>query len=468
MSAADPLSLADAHAWLQDELPGLLTSHRVPAAAVGVLRDGQVIDHASGILNLDTGVEATTDSLFQVGSITKLWTTDLVMQLVDEGRIGLDDEICRHLPTFRVADEEATRTITVRQLLSHTAGFEGDIFTDHGPGDDAVERFVDSMGDLPQIFAPGQRFSYNNAGFAVLGRLVEVVRGTTWDRALQERLAAPLGLTHVATTAYDAIRFRTAMGHIDPAPDHVLRPGPSWGMARASGPVGAMLSMRVRDLLGFAAMHLADGTAPDGAQVVSAASCAEMLTRQVDHPASTRTEARGLGWSLDDTSQGIVGHDGQTIGQSAFFRMVPDHGLAVALLTNGGDTYGLYHDVVGRLLDDLAGVRIAPDPVAPPQPPDGFDAARLLGTYSARIVDWTLRQDAAGRLWVEELPGPEAAAAGDEPETYEVLPYAVDQVVTATALHGAHHVFGFTGRDTAGRATHLTTSRVLPRASLEG
>ncbi|MER6974882.1 serine hydrolase domain-containing protein [Nocardioides sp. NPDC000445] len=460
------MSLAVARSWIESELPALMARRRVPAAAVGVLQDGQVIDHAYGILNLATGVEATTDSLFQVGSITKLWTTDLVMRLVDEGRVGLDDEIRRHLPGFTVADEEAAATITIRQLLSHTAGFEGDIFTDHGPGDDAVERFVASMGDLPQIFAPGERFSYSNAGFAVLGRLVEVLRGTTWDRALQERLAAPLGLSHIATTAYDAIRFRTAMGHIDPAPDHVLRPGPTWGMARASGPVGAMLSMRVRDLLGFAAMHLAGGAAPDGTRVVSAASCAEMLTRQVDHPASTRSDARGLGWSLDDLSQGIVGHDGQTIGQSAFFRMVPEHGLAVALLTNGGDTYGLYHDVVGHLLDDLAGVRIAPDPVPPSEPPAGFDAGRLLGTYRARIVDWTLHQSPDGRLWVEEVPGPDGVAIGDEPQTYEVLPYATDQVVTADALHGAHRVFGFTGRDPAGRATHLTTSRVFPRANL--
>lgn len=433
-----------------------------------MLHDGEVIDHAGGVLNLDTGVEATTDSLFQVGSITKLWTTDLVMQLVDEGRLGLDDEVVRHLPKFAVADAEATRTVTVRHLLSHTGGFEGDVFTDHGPGDDAVERFVDSMVDLPQIFAPGERFSYANTGFAVLGRLVEVLRGTTWDRALREHLATPLGLSHIATTPYDAIRFRTAMGHVDPAPDHVLRPGPSWGMARASGPVGAMLSMRVRDLLGFAAMHLARGRAADGTRVVSARSCADLLTRQVDHPASTRSDARGLGWSLDDLGQGIVGHDGQTIGQSAFFRMVPEHGLAVALLTNGGDTGGLYQDVVGHLLDDLAGVRIAADPVPPTQPPAGFDLDRLLGTYRARIVDWTLRRSEDGRLWVDEVPGPEAAAAGDAPESYEVVPYAADQIVTANAIHGVHHVFGFTGRDRAGRATHLTTSRVLPRVGVGG
>ena len=117
-------------------------------------------------------------------------------------------------------------------------------------------------------------------------------------------------------------------------------------------------------------------------------------------------------------------------------------------------------------VDDLAGVLIAPDPVPPSEPPAGFDAGRLLGTYRARIVDWTLHQSSDGRLWVDEVPGPEGVAIGDEPQSYEVLPYATDQVVTADALHGAHRVFGFTGRDPAGRATHLTTSRVFPRANL--
>src|SRR5215467_14257591 len=122
--------LSEINSWLQERLPTLLAEHKVPGAAVAVLAGGQVIDVAAGVLSKATGVEATVDSVFQVGSITKVWTTSLLMQLVDEGKLDLDNPIRRYLPEFALADAEAAATITVRQLLSHTAGFEGDLFTD--------------------------------------------------------------------------------------------------------------------------------------------------------------------------------------------------------------------------------------------------------------------------------------------------------------------------------------------------
>src|SRR4029077_5164128 len=98
--------------------------------------------------------------------------------------------------------------ITTRQLLGHTAGFEGDIFTDTGVGDDCGEKSLGVQDALPQLFAPGEQVFYNNAGFVVLGRLVEVLRGKPYDECLKEYLFAPLGLTHAATGPYEAILFR--------------------------------------------------------------------------------------------------------------------------------------------------------------------------------------------------------------------------------------------------------------------
>src|SRR4051812_19347559 len=118
--------LHDVQAWLDERLPGLLREHGVPGAAWAVVRGGEGVDGAAGLLSKATGVEATPDSGFQIGSITKLWTSTLVMQLVDEGAVGLDEPVRTYLPDFRVADEGAAGRITVRQLLSHTAGFEGD------------------------------------------------------------------------------------------------------------------------------------------------------------------------------------------------------------------------------------------------------------------------------------------------------------------------------------------------------
>ncbi|MCB0897066.1 MAG: beta-lactamase family protein, partial [Nocardioidaceae bacterium] len=211
-------TLTEVKAWLADQLPALLEKYDVPAAAVAVLHQGEVVDDAAGTLNKATGVDATADSLFQIGSVTKLWTSTLVMQLVDEGLVDLDVPVRTYLPEFRIGDEQAAAVITTRMLLNHTAGFEGDIFTDTGVGDDCIERYLGVLHEVPQLFPPGEQFSYNNAGYCVLGRLVEVLREKTYDACLREHLFAPLGLTHSATGPYDAIMFRTAMGHIEMEP----------------------------------------------------------------------------------------------------------------------------------------------------------------------------------------------------------------------------------------------------------
>src|ERR1044071_4356372 len=145
-------TLNEIETWLHDQLPALLAEHEVPGAAVGVLYGGEVVDHAAGLLSKATGVEATADSLFQIGSITKVWTTTLIMQLVDEGRLDLDAPVRATLPEFRLKDEAAAASITTRQLLSHTAGFEGDIFTDTGRGDDCIEKYVATLCDTEQLF----------------------------------------------------------------------------------------------------------------------------------------------------------------------------------------------------------------------------------------------------------------------------------------------------------------------------
>src|SRR3954447_17127705 len=155
-------TLSEIETWLQDQLATLLAEHEVPGAAVGVLLDGTVIDHAAGVLSKSTGVDTTADSVFQIGSITKVWTTTLIMQLVDEGKLDIDQPVRRYLPEFAIADATAAETITVRQLMCHIAGFEGDLFTDTGRGDDYVEKYVATLATTTQLFPPGEMFSYNN------------------------------------------------------------------------------------------------------------------------------------------------------------------------------------------------------------------------------------------------------------------------------------------------------------------
>ena len=129
-------------------------------------------------------VGATPDSVFQIGSITKVWTTTLVMQLVDE-ECSISTARSAVPAGFRLADEaSAAAQITTRQLLSHTGGFEGDVFTDTGRGDDAIEKYVGAIDrPSPAVRAGRAVLRNNNAGFSVLGRLVEVLREQDWEDA---------------------------------------------------------------------------------------------------------------------------------------------------------------------------------------------------------------------------------------------------------------------------------------------
>src|SRR4051794_30211147 len=159
---------------LEKKLAELIESHRVPGAQLAVLDGDTMTEVAAGVLSLRTGCPVTTDALFLPGSIGKLYTATLVLMLADEGRIDLDEPVKTYLPDFEVRDKEARDTVTVRNLLCHTSGFDGDVFLDTGRGDDALPRYMQEIVDLPQICAPGKIWSYSNSGYAILGRLIEV------------------------------------------------------------------------------------------------------------------------------------------------------------------------------------------------------------------------------------------------------------------------------------------------------
>lgn len=458
-------TLSEVETWLAEQLPALIEKYGVPAAAVAVLKDGAVVDGAAGTLHLGTGVEATADSLFQIGSITKLWTATLVMQLVDEGKVDLDATVRTYLPEFRIGDEEAAQVITVRQLLTHTAGFEGDIFTDTGVGDDCVEKYLGVLHEVPQLFPPGEQFSYNNAGYCVLGRLVEVRRGKTYDECLREHLFQPLGLTHAATGPYDAIMFRVAMGHIELEPGTGLKPAPVWALARSNAPAGAMLAMRPRDLVAFAAMHLEDGRAADGTQVLAPGTAARMHDREVGLPyLGVMGDSWGLGFERFDTpGDAIIGHDGSTIGQNAFLRMVPEAGLAVALLTNGGDTLSLYHAIAGHVIAELSGTTLPALPT-PPADPERIDASRFVGTYASQVADLVVSQADDGRIWLEQTPKGLFEELGEQPERRELVHFRGDSLINAEPEHGMHIPHAFVGDDGDGHALYLHIGRAVRRA----
>ncbi|MGH3490944.1 MAG: serine hydrolase domain-containing protein [Actinopolymorphaceae bacterium] len=304
----------------------------VPGIAVGVLQDEHVESLAYGITSIDTRQPVSPDTIFQIGSISKVFTATLVLQLADEGLLGLDTPVVSYLPDLRLADDHARATITLRQLLSHTSGLEGDRFLDHGRGDDGLTAAVASYDTLRQWAPPGRLWTYCNAGFSLAGRVVEQVTDQTFEAAIKERLFDPLGLERTVFFAEDAITWPHAVGHhlkSRTAGHTVARP---YSLARSINPAGGIVSSTA-DLLRFARLHLADG-AFDGRQLFPAAAGRQM--REPLTEAGNFGRSYGLGWSVWDVDGvRIVDHGGATNGFRAQLTVVPGRGFALVQLTNG-------------------------------------------------------------------------------------------------------------------------------------
>lgn len=414
---------------LYRRLSELIMRHGVPGASIAVLAGSHVAGAAAGVLNTNTRVEATEDSVFQIGSITKVYTTTLVMQLIDEGKVKLDEPVVTVLPGLQLADHEVTQTVTLRHLLTHTSGIEGDHVVDSGRGDDAVARYVASCAELGQTHPLGAMMSYCNSGFVIAGRVVEELTGQTWDEALAERLLVPLGLSRTLTLPEDVLLFRAAVGHVDR--DGKTQPAPRWCLPRGGGPAG-LICATAADVLQFVRMHLDGGVTPDGTRILSSECVAAMLEPYVALPVPTPLlgSHRGLGWVLNDWGgHRVCGHNGATVGQFAFLWVMPDDDIAVVLLTNGGRAQDLFADLVPPLLAELAGVE-TPLPLEPPNPRVDVKPDEYVGVYERRGLRLEIdRRD--GGLWVRAIPNGSMAKAFAQPVIeLELIAVSPDVFVT--------------------------------------
>jgi CubicO group peptidase (beta-lactamase class C family) len=386
---------------LEAKLSELIAKHDVPGAQLAVLDGDELVETAAGVLSLRTGCPTTTDSLFLPGSIGKLYTATLVLQLVQDGRLDLDTPIRAYLPEFRVQDEQAAEIVTPRNLLSHTSGFDGDHFTDTGRGDDALALYVAGCADLPQIAPPGLIWSYSNSGFSILGRIVEVLHDDTFENVLRQRIFEPLGLEHSVSFADEAIVHPVAVGH-DPDPEsQQMTVSTPWALARAFGPMGAAVIASAGDVLRFVQPHLGDG-----APLLDAGLVAAMQEEQVGLADDLLGRAWGLGWILDRWGDvDVIGHDGNSIGQNAFMRVAPGERFGFCLQTNVGSALLLYrelaHWLFGERFDAGIGPSSGPEAI---EETTVADPGRYTGLYQREGLRLEVGADDAGHLLATVTP----------------------------------------------------------------
>jgi CubicO group peptidase (beta-lactamase class C family) len=398
-------ALLDADRW-QPKLEELLARVGAPGALFAIMQGDEVMQCAAGVANLDDATPIATGTLFHIASISKVFTATLVMQLVDEGKLDLDEPIRTYLPDFRVADAETTDRVTARNLLSHTSGIDGDKEDSFGRGDDALGRYVDSCATLQQVFPLGATFSYCNSGFNILGRVVEVLRDKSFDAALREHLFEPLGMRRTGTLPEDIIWFPVATGHR--TEDKKTHAEYAWEAERSHAPAGGVITT-ASDLLAFARMHVDGGVARDGTRILSQAAASAMLEPAVEVPDPSYGATHwGLGWELlsREGAPQLMGHGGDLLGHHARMWICPSLRLAVVLLVNGDGVDVVADPLFREALGEL-GVTLPPLPV-PPDPLPTVDLVPLAGTYETVAVRLTFepiddRLVAHYRLLSEEL-----------------------------------------------------------------
>ena len=299
-----------------------------------------VVD-AGGVRYLRTfGDCPDADAPFVVGSLSKSFTAVAVMQLVEQGAVDLDAPASRYAPGYDVPDE-----VTVRSLLNQTSGF--------GAYDSLAEA---ADGELGETFGA---FSYANANYDLLGRVVEGASGEDYARYLDEHVLEPLGMASTTADPARAEALGMVPGHRDwfglPVADgfrHAQGDG-AWG-----GPASGYVASSVRDMASYLRMYLNGGMGGDGARVLSADSVRRMFLDRVPDPEGDTYY--GMGWTSFSWDDGelVLSHDGQVENYTASMCLLPERGIGIVALSDANDNAGgniRFFDLVGGVVSVAIG-----------------------------------------------------------------------------------------------------------------
>lgn len=376
---ADPVSIRHTVDSLAN---AFIARHEAPGVSVVVMRRRDtLVSQGYGLADLENGVPATPHTVYRIGSITKQFTSAAVMQLVEAGRVKLDEPIGTYLPTLPAR----WRVATVRQYLNHTSGVPS--YTDIGPR--WLKRIGEKMSPDTLVgltandslwFAPGKSWRYDNTGYVVLGMLIEKVTGKPYDEYLKEKFFTPLGLSETMYCSNAPIIPHRAQGY--------GRDSSGWHNASfidMSQPfsAGALCS----SALDLAHWDEALGTG----KVVSTTSYREMTTPT--GAAAPRHYGFGL---MSDSIAGhhAIVHSGGIPGFSTVNAWFPDDSLSITVLPNAE---GARPD---RLLNAVARVAFGIPLEQPPQPVSlsATELARYAGQYGLQLPNGT---SLPMRIWVD-------------------------------------------------------------------
>ena len=324
-----------------------MESHRIPGVSLAVIRNGTIIKSGGyGMANLELSAPASTKTVYELGSLTKQFTSMSIMMLVEEGKLSLNDRITRFFP----AAPPAWANITIRHLLTHTSGIQNHVAVPGYLGVFKINLFRQSFPDsneiqhlffqLPLEFEPGQTWAYDNTGYYLLGLIIEKLSRLSYWSFLKQRIFEPLGMKDTRSTDVNDIVFNRASGYtwLDGGYKNQSVLWPFVGFSAGS------LMSTVEDLaLWDAALYTE--------KLVKRATLNEMWQAAKSNSGSLLPYNCGFGWFIDTYhNHRIVQHSGGTLGFSSVIYRFPDDSLTVVMLTNHADK------MIDQLAIDIAGM----------------------------------------------------------------------------------------------------------------
>jgi CubicO group peptidase (beta-lactamase class C family) len=343
-SFEEPASVASLSRALDDVVPEALRRHGVPGASVAVVRSGRVAwARGYGVVNAGQGTAVTASTLFQVASVSKPVAAMGALRLVEQRRLALD----RPLTVWRLPpSEHDPRGVTLRRLLSHTAGVSVHGYPGHDPArplPSTAASLAGGSGSGPVRLEddPGAGYSYSGGGYTIAQLAVERATGEPFAAWMRRAVLRPLRMRSSSFNQATAEGAHTARGH-----DFAGRPIPVYRYAEQAA---AGLYATAPDLARFlAAVGPGPHGEPPGRGVVSAATIRAMTA-----PAPATRGRYGLGFRLRTLADGVrmISHDGANRGWRALIAAFPEHGWGIAVLTNGDNGEAVIDAVMDQLVN---------------------------------------------------------------------------------------------------------------------
>lgn len=437
-----------------------MREYGVPGVALGIVADGAATIRGLGVTNVEDPLPITPHTVFPIASISKTFAATAVMRLVEQGKIDLRAPVRTYLPEFRVRDEAASREVTVWHLLTHLGGWEGQV---SGPdrGSETLKNFVGSITDLMQVAPPGKAWSYNNAGFSIAGRVIEVVTGNSIDRAMRDLVFQPVGLEHAGTTPGEFIVQRFAAGHVNRDGKTTLQRPFNHPPGVTAGGVGLCMT----DLLAYARFHMGDGAGAKGDRVLNRVSLDQMQTSQMRKQGTD--DDIGLAWHIRRAGPiRTFAHGGTLGGHILLLEIVPERNFAIAIMTNANTGWRLIQEVERAALKSYLDATYGPNQAIahrglvetlPSVQPlaEGPDPEPYLGSYARPSNTYLVRAD-GGKLFVEDRP-----KAGGNSRQFPVAFYGPDRVVVTDGPNRGQSMEFVRGDD-----GHVNWIRVVGRVAV--